>query len=414
MWKPVNSNPPGCLSFNAIVAVMVAALIVAAVGIWRGGMLFSPGQLNAQAGAVVLGGVKSHAQITRCAQCHTAPWGGLTMADQCLACHTDLKQDPKNFHNVMITQGKSQGCYHCHPDHRGANALLINQDLGQFPHNLLGYSLKAHQQTADGLPFKCADCHAVSYIGFDQAVCAACHARLNAAFMQDHAAMFGQDCRACHDGLDTYGHAFNHQQTAFVLSGQHTALLCSQCHAGARSLADLKAAAQDCYACHAKDDHHNGQFSQDCGICHTPAGWVPSKVDHSKTAFALLGKHQAVQCSQCHVNGIFKGTSSVCSACHAEPDYHKGLFGTECATCHTANGWSPAQFNEAHTFPINHGRANTCRSCHPDNLKSYTCFSCHNQSEIVNKHREERITDISNCVRCHANGRGGEGGGNGG
>jgi hypothetical protein len=66
---------------------------------------------------------------------------------------------------------------------------------------------------------------------------------------------------------------------------------------------------------------------------------------------------------------------------------------------------------------MNHGGAGgSCSTCHPSSYGQYTCYGCHNRSEIEKKHREEVSGDFSNCVRCHPNGNKeeGEGGGDGG
>jgi hypothetical protein len=107
---------------------------------------------------------------------------------------------------------------------------------------------------------------------------------------------------------------------------------------------------------------------------------------------------------------IFQGTPTQCMACHADPVYHQGLFGTACASCHTTSVWTPAKFNGAHAFPVSHGGANngganTCRNCHLSNLNSYTCYSCHPQAQIASSH--QGIANLNDCVRCHPTGGGG-------
>jgi hypothetical protein len=480
--KSIRPAPLGCFSFTAVLALVVTLAVIASLTILRGGAMFTPGVLNAQVGPLVLGGVTSHAQITNCSTCHTPPWSSQTMADQCLACHTDLKQDPNNFHNLMIAQGVKAGCNQCHTDHSGATASLTFASVSSFPHNLVGYSLTGHQIMADGSAFICLDCHSNGYIGYDQSTCTTCHTTINAVFMQEHVATFGATCLSCHDGIYTYGHTFNHSTLAFALTGAHASLTCDQCHAGARTIADLQAAPQNCYACHANDDAHQGQFGQDCAACHSTTAWQPASFDHSKSAFPLTGAHTTVECNQCHLPGpdgvtvfqgtpttcvschaqddahqgqfgqdcaachsttawqpasfdhsksafpltgahltvpcnqchlpgqngvtVFKGTSTTCVSCHPDPTYHAGLFGTDCAGCHTTTAWTPATFNQAHTFPLNHGDASTCQSCHPNSLTIYTCYTCHDQAQTVARHQEEGITNISNCIQCHANGRG--------
>jgi hypothetical protein len=350
---------------------------------------------------------------------------------------------------------------------------LTSLDIQSFPHTSVGFSLLAHQKMADGSVFKCSGCHTKGYIQFDQAICATCHFSLNSKFLTSHLSTFGTGCQACHDGVDSYGHSFNHQNGPFALKGKHASLTCDQCHAGQITLASLKAAPQDCYACHArvdthqgafgkdcsqchtpdswqsakvdhsltafplqgkhqaiacsachlnrvfkgtptscyachaKDDHHNGQFGQDCAACHTADGWLPAAFDHSKSAFPLTGAHLNVNCSKCHLNNVFKGTPTACASCHADPAYHAGLFGKDCAACHTTAAWAPAKFNGPHTFPIGHGGANTCQSCHPASLGVYTCYACHPQDQMAARHQGVSAADLPNCARCHPTGSSG-------
>ncbi len=541
--RPPNRAHPvlGCLSLNAIAVAGLVGLIVAVITLTQGGVLFSPGGLNAQAAAAPLGGVVSHAEITRCEQCHPGPFSGTGMADACLACHTELSQNPKNFHQQMLAEGRLSGCHTCHTEHHGANAALTQANMADFPHNRLRFALQAHPSLADGSPFRCSDCHPAGYAGFDPSVCADCHRQAQPQFVTAHAATFGSSCLNCHDGLDRYGQAFDHQQVSFPLQGKHAPLTCETCHSGARTPADLAATPTGCATCHAKDDGHKGQYGPECGACHTPtawrpstfnhasvfaltgahqratcaqchvratgilflgtptqcagchadppihkgmlgsecqachstSGWSPATFDHAKSVFPLVGKHQTTACVNCHAQGIFKGTPQLCAACHAGDDAHKGqygqecggchtptawkpatfnharsafpltgahvrvscaqchssgsgmifkgtrsacvgchadpafhreLFGVNCATCHTPNAWRPAQFNRAHTFPVAHGRGgNTCRTCHPASLRQYTCTSCHSQNEMASRHRGQG--DITNCVKCHPTGR---------
>ena len=38
--------------------------------------------------------------------------------------------------------------------------------------------------------------------------------------------------------------------------------------------------------------------------------------DHFTTGFPLLGRHEFLDCSSCHIGGQFKGTPLVCELCH--------------------------------------------------------------------------------------------------
>jgi hypothetical protein len=521
----------GYSTFGIIVAILTLIIIIG-VGYARDGVLYSPGALNAQQGDL-LGGVRSHAEITQCSACHAAYWSNQKMADLCLVCHTDLEQDPKNFHKTLLTESQLRECYTCHTDHNGIDAPLTRANLTNFPHNQFGFSLNTHQKMADGSLFACTDCHDPKLSKMNLVVCEICHLQINATFMQPHIDTFGQKCLDCHDGLDTYGKKFNHNKVSFSLQGKHALVNCTGCHPNAHTIADLKSTGQkcadchtkddphgsrfgmncaqchtpvdwkqatfdhklanfqllgkhaqvacikchinnvylgtpmDCYSCHSKDDTHQGHYGQSCDTCHTSDGWLPANFDHSLSSFPLTGKHTLVICTDCHINnvyigtptdcyschakndahqgqygkscdachttdgwtpatfdhslsifpltgahigldctrchqnGVFKGTPTQCVACHADPTYHAGLFGTACATCHTTSAWVPAQFHGAHTFPFNHGGAGSCQSCHPSTLRTYTCYGCHGGVHGGGRR-------FTNCISCHPTGRGGD------
>ena len=342
----------GCLTFSGLFSAVLTLVIVTGFSLARGGVLFSPGPLSAQAGAAPLGGVDSHAGLASdCSTCHTAFWALERMADRCLACHENLHSDPNDFHIVMLAQAQKAGCLPCHTDHRGPEASLTRLNVTNFPHLQVGFSLQAHQTAANGAAFYCSDCHDERFSPFNQAICESCHLEIAAGagsmVFQTHTADFGSQCLDCHDGVDTYGQVFEHSQTKFPLEGQHAAALCSGCHAGARSLAGLQSAPQDCFSCHAQEDAHTGQFGQDCGTCHTAQDWEQATFDHDGTAFPLVGEHANAECSACHADGVYAGTPMTCYACHAQDDAHSGQFGEGCEFCHVPQAWGLVSFDHA-------------------------------------------------------------------
>jgi hypothetical protein len=384
----------------------------------RGGVLFSPGDLSAQSnGVTTLGNVSSHAALKGdCAACHTSPWETETMQDRCLSCHINVKDEfleTESLHNVLLTQNAYLTCKDCHPDHRGENASLTLLDLNHFPHEAVGFSLRAHQTTTAGSRFSCSDCHGDDITKFEIVTCDKCHQGIDFVFSQAHKETFGTECLACHDGIDLYGGEFDHNVFIFPLEGEHAELLCSKCHLGDHSIQALQTTPQECFACHETDDEHSGEFGINCDTCHTPNGWEEALFDHALSNFPLDGEHANVECEECHVNGIYEGTPQECSACHEEPLYHAGLFDVNCASCHTNNAWIPAQYNESHTFPMNHesNGNNTCQTCHVQSLQTYTCYECHEHSpsNVASEHREEGISDFENCMECHPDGREHEG-----
>lgn len=393
---------PGCLSGTGMLTVLVTLLLITGLGLARGGVMFSPGDLNAQPGEEILGGVASHAETGgRCSACHTAIWERQVMADRCLVCHTELLRDLQDFHGAMLAQGQQVSCLHCHTDHGGAQASLTLLDIDAFPHgDAAGYSLEGHRKLADGSAFSCADCHGSEITRFDLAVCESCHRELDRAYLQAHSTAFGSACLDCHDGKDTYGRVFNHSLTAFPLEGEHNQTGCEACHAGARTQADLQSTPQDCFACHSADDPHDGRFGQDCAACHSPQDWEEAAFDHSQTDFPLTGGHRQVSCSDCHVGGVYAGTPQDCFACHSGDDAHNGQFGTDCAACHSPEDWENASFDHSlSNFPLTGAHESVeCAQCHINNVFAGTptqCADCHVDPEF---HRGQFGLA---CADCH-------------
>ncbi len=406
-----STNRLGCLTGTGLVAALITVAALVGFSLASGGHMFSSGDLNAQTDETI-GGVTSHAQIPECKACHSAPWESDTMADRCLACHTDISEQMMNvaqLHGAISQKDPTLACRDCHFEHRGATASLTEMGDNVFPHEELGYSLKGHQLTVKNEAFVCSDCHGEDISTFASDSCQTCHSEIDVVFTQAHLFSFGSECLACHDGVDRYGDDFDHNALPFQLIGGHTEASCTGCHLDARSIVDLQSAPQDCYSCHYQQDEHQGQFGTQCEACHTPNDWEAVSFDHSLSNFPLTGAHVTVNCEDCHLNDTFVGTQSSCVSCHAEPVEHLGQFGIDCVACHTTTAWTPATFTGNHTFPLNHGEQGTvsCVTCHPTNYTTYTCYGCHEHTEanIIGEHREEGISDFQNCVECHADGR---------
>ena len=380
----------GCISGAGIIAVLVTLLLTTGFVFVRGGSLFSPGPLNAQASGEALGGIRSHAEAGgRCAACHTAPWAAETLADRCLACHTAIAAelaDPLSLHGVLKVQKGAGGCRLCHTEHRGAAASLTVVDPATFPHDATGYVLSGHSTLAVGQAFGCVDCHPHDLARFDTATCDACHRQTDAAYMQAHTAAFESACLGCHDGADRYGRRTFDHRIVFPLTGKHATVDCVGCHPGARSVADLQAAPTACVGCHEKDDQHKGQFGAECGACHKTDTWQGATFDHSKSAFPLTGKHAQVDCVQCHANNVYKGTPQTCVGCHEKDDQHKGQFGADCGACHKTDTWQGATFDHSKSaFPLTGKHTQVdCVQCHANNVYKgtpQTCVGCHEKDD---------------------------------
>ncbi|NOY98182.1 MAG: hypothetical protein GXP40_03120, partial [Chloroflexi bacterium] len=377
----------GCFSFPAIVATLITLIVISGVAYASGGSLFSAGGLNAQAGGVALGGVASHAEIgDRCEACHAAPWSFDSMADRCMNCHADVRvqmADPRSLHGVLYQEKPRGSCRVCHTEHRGADSPLTDMSMADFPHDSLGFSLRAHARTADDGLFSCSDCHVNErYDQFEQTICVDCHRQIDAAFTGAHALGFGADCLACHDGVETIGRNFDHNRVVFQLTGKHASVICWECHLGARSLTDLQSAPQVCVDCHYQDEPHDGRFGLDCESCHTADGWTPADFDHTLANFQLAGRHVDVACEDCHTAGTYQGAPQDCYSCHQKDDRHNGQFGASCEACHTPAGWDQVNIDHSlFAFQLTGAHVSVaCEDCHQNDIfkgTPTTCNACH-------------------------------------
>lgn len=328
-----------------------------------------------------------------CSDCHSDDISRLD-PQICDTCHRQMDKGFMTAHTLSF----GSACLACHD---GVDSLVTNFDHNKFQFKIVG----GHAN------LDCAKCHAGARgLGDFQATlqdCYSCHRNDD-----PHEGQFGMDCAACHTVDGWLPARFDHNLSAFKLEGEHAEARCEQCH-----LNNLyKGTPTDCYSCHKQDDEHGGQFGTDCAACHNPSDWEDATFDHSRGNFPLTGAHVSVACERCHSGGQFKGLATACVACHAEPSFHAGLFGADCAACHSTTAWVPAQFNGQHAFPLGHGGGASCATCHPSSFTTYTCYGCHEHNEIKirSKHLKEGISNFQNCVQCHPTGREHEGGDKGG
>jgi hypothetical protein len=192
---------------------------------------------------------------------------------------------------------------------------------------------------------------------------------------------------------------FDHSKSAFPLAGAHKAATCERCHAGG---VFKGVAFSSCASCH--KDPHGGRLGAGCAACHDETAWRTKKLDHTRTAFPLRGRHATVDCAKCHLKpaALVKPVSSSCAVCHTDP--HKGTFKEDCAACHSESTFKKGTFDHATTrFPLlDRHAAVECVSCHKtrrpaaNDFKglSTSCESCH-----ADVHRGE--LGLS-CEKCHS------------
>jgi len=398
----MQSNKLGCFTATGIFATLVTLIAIVGMAFASGSRMFIAGNLNAQAGDA-LGGVASHAQIAQCSACHSAPWEATTMAGRCMDCHSDVRAQlpgPSQLHGAIAKHDPNRACRACHPEHRGASAVLTDLGTIPFPHETFEFSLTGHQKMASGAAFACKDCHPEGVTKFAPDTCESCHRQVDAGFTVSHALAFGTDCLACHDGVDVFGKGFMHAVFNFKLDGKHAQVECAKCHLEARTVVDLQSAPQDCYSCHQKDDEHEGRFGSDCSACHNPSGWDDALFDHNLADFKLAGKHTDVKCEQCHIAKVFKGTPQDCYSCHQKDDKHDGQYGKDCAACHNPSSWKDAKLDHnLFAFKLDGAHVNVaCEKCHVNGVFRCTpqdCYSCHAKDD---NHDGKFGKD---CSACH-------------
>ncbi len=316
---------------------------------------------------------------------------------------------------------KAKKCWSCHSEHHGRDFRIVNFNPNGFDHNKAGFALTGkHSQ------IKCEDCHQSKYISVKDLKskkntylglspkCESCH--------QDvHQGTLGNNCNSCHNTKAFKPAAnFNHDNTKFRLTGEHTKVECIKCHIeetrnGKKFQKFTGLQFSNCTPCHR--DPHQGRFGKNCENCHVTSGFNiinQKSFDHNKTNFPLLGKHRFVKCSDCHKQGLkVKLKYQKCMDCHS--DFHKGDFTvngieTDCSKCHTVDGFQPSLFtidmhNKTRFKLTGSHLAVPCQSCHYKSGNWHfknideQCISCHKNihgTEITSKFMPD-----NKCESCH-------------
>jgi hypothetical protein len=376
---------------------------------------------------------KSLEGTTQCIVCHKFGAGEATF--KCLDCHTEIASRMaahRGLHPNVVTKPASQDCARCHSDHNGENFNMTTWDPRPqvFDHNKTGYPLLGKHA---GLA--CNQCHkperisaaerttirmkdlSRTFLGLSQA-CASCH-------QDPHKGRLGQNCAQCHSYNDwKHSSQFDHGKTRYPLTGLHEKVACEKCHAPGPDKKPRWVGLPfgKCADCHS-DPHHGSFPGKACEACHSTSSWkrvaAPTLVenfDHSKTKYPLVGKHQAVNCLDCHAKGDFKKPLAFakCTDCH-RPDPHGGQFAKrkdagECSACHNLDGWKPSTFglkeHQASAYPLQgkHAAVN-CAKCHIPKgketlykVKFERCLGCH-----TDEHQGQFAAApyLNRCEPCH-------------
>lgn len=317
----------------------------------------------------------------KCASCHTAPLYRSKTSQDCVDCH---RKDDKHKETL------GTNCASCHSERSWKEPPNFNHDKSRFP--LLGRHAKV----------ECKDCHKDALYRQTPSDCYACHRKDD-----KHDGTLGRACERCHGERDwkTTQGRFDHQKTKFPLRNAHAApkVRCEACHADLRHLRDTR---RECWSCHQRDDKHEGTQGRDCERCHSDRDWKVPGFDHSRTRFALTGRHGATACKDCHKTLRFTDTGRDCWSCHQKDDTHKEKLGRACADCHNTRSWPLWDFDhdKRTQYPLEgKHRPLACDRCHtapaPAGAKvaetGTSCYACHRKADVHEGGYGRR------CETCH-------------
>lgn len=300
---------------------------------------------------------------------------------------------------------KGNDCIVCHsPDTWQVDSKTI-----KFDHSVTNFKLLGSHKTVD-----CSTCHTDLVFKGTKKECSDCHNSVHAGTLSD-------DCTSCHNTNSWLISNTNemHRRSRFPLLGAHQTADCSSCHAGYENL-QFQVLKTECFACHSNTfnsaqnpNHVASGFSKDCLVCHdaNSKSWSGANFNHD--FFPLVGGHRLPNCFSCHTNSSFTGLSKACYSCH-QPDYEGTLnpnhvqanFPKECQTCHTINGWTPAEFNHNLTqFPLTGRHIQVqCSSCHTSGYSGTPtdCNSCHSADFNATQNPNHISTGFPrDCQTCH-------------
>jgi len=188
-----------------------------------------------------------------CGACHKGDLYRDKLSTACSSCHA--KDDP---HKGQL----GSQCETCHNETGWRQKVDFDHDLTHFP--LIGLH---------GL-VPCEECHRTPSFKDTSTKCVSCH--------EDsyHKGRLGADCGQCHNPNGWKLWRFDHdRQTNYPLTGAHRRLTCHFCHQES-SIGKKISLSTSCYACHAADDAHQGNFGTTCDKCHTTETFKPGGLRH--------------------------------------------------------------------------------------------------------------------------------------
>jgi len=269
----------------------------------------------------------------------------------------------------------------------------------------------------------CNDCHvpfwSAEHMG-DR--CLACHTDITEGMARPntlHANLATPaNCRTCHPehrGADVpltlfepdlYPHAeFGFFLISHLAHPDGRAFACQDCHIDPAQPFEI----ETCSECHLQLDAgwmqiHLVDFGFDCLACHDGIESYGSEFDHRTAPFPLEGAHLDAACSACHAGATtmadLQAAPANCIDCHRDDDTHQGSLGTDCAGCHSPEGWAAVELDHDLTgFPLVGVHLEiACELCHVGGQMSGVprhCVQCHSDDDA----HQGRLG--AECEMCH-------------
>ncbi len=352
---------------------------------------------------------------TDCATCHQGSYSNTP--NTCAGCHTDEYNATANPPHQ--NSGFDTDCASCHSESTWQPA--------NFDHD--GQYFPIASGTHRGAWSECAECHTTAG-NFTTFNCTSCHEHNKTNTDNEHQGVSGYTyqsdaCFTCHP-TGTADGAFDHNTTSFPLTGAHTAVECTSCHADG-----YMGTSTVCVDCHQADfnqasdpSHQTLSLPHDCASCHsTDPGWSPATFAIHDQYYVLAGAHTAIatDCATCH-QGSYSNTPNTCAGCHtdeynatANPPHQNSGFDTDCASCHSESTWQPANFDhDGQYFPIasgtHRGAWSECAECHTTagNFTTFNCTACHEHSKTNTDNEHQGVSGYTYqsdaCFTCHPTG----------
>lgn len=225
----------------------------------------------------------------------------------CTQCHqnahtaADFKSTPSNCSSCHLKDDAHAGKF-------GKDCATCHQVSGwkpaTFDHNLSTFKL-----TGKHIEVKCESCHINDVFKGTPSTCIACHKKDD-----NHKGKFGQDCSVCHSTNGWEPATFDHNLSAFKLTGAHVNVVCEKCHVNNV----FKGTPIECAGCHQNPAFHAGLFTGTaCSKCHNTNRWLPGLYNGPHPGIADEGgrgvNHGGQGCRSCHTVNL---STATCTQCH--------------------------------------------------------------------------------------------------